>query len=44
MPKFKESKVGKGFAFIEFSSPENAQKAVEMFDNTVPLEFTESMS
>lgn len=44
IPKYAESKVNKGFAFIEFQTPEEAQAAVDMFDNVVPQEFVNSMS
>ena len=36
IPKFKNSKMPKGFAFIEFATEEEASKAVAMFNNTVP--------
>jgi RNA recognition motif-containing protein len=42
IPRFKESRQGKGFAFIEFHTPEEAQTAVEMFNNTVPREFIDA--
>lgn len=39
LPKFKNSKNHKGFAFIEYSTKEEAQKAIEMFNNTIANEF-----
>ena len=44
MPKYKDSKQPKGFAFILFSSPDEAQAAVDAFDNTVPSELVDGMS
>lgn len=44
IPRYPESKVAKGFAFIEFQTPEEAQNAVDLFDNVVPQEFVDSMS
>lgn len=41
LPRFKNSKAIKGFAFIEFSTPEEAKKAVQTFNNVIPLEFIE---
>ena len=36
LPKFKNSDRNKGFAFIEFSTPEETIKAVKMFNGTIP--------
>ena len=44
IPRYQESKLPKGFAFIEFHTPEDAQNAVDLFDNVVPQEFLDSMS
>ena len=42
LPKYSESKLPKGFAFVEFQSPDDAQNAVDMFDNVVPSELVDS--
>ena len=44
IPKYTNSKQSKGFAFILFSSPDEASQAVDMFDNVVPSEFVEALS
>jgi RNA recognition motif-containing protein len=44
MPKYKNGRQSKGFAFIEFSSENDAKEAVKLFDNTIPVEFIEAMS
>ena len=38
IPKYKATKAGKGFAFIEFSSQEEAKAAVEILHNFIPEE------
>jgi RNA recognition motif-containing protein len=38
IPKYKATKTGKGFAFIEYSSMEEAKQAVEIINNFVPEE------
>lgn len=39
MPKYKNSGLSKGFAFVEYSTVEEAQRSIEMFNNTIPQEF-----
>ncbi len=41
LPKYRNSKNGKGYTFIEFSKEEEAQNAINMFNNTIPIEFVE---
>jgi len=38
MPKYTDSKISKGFAFIEFSNEKEAQEAVTKLDNLIPSE------
>ena len=33
--------MSKGFAFIEYSKPDDAKHAIAMFNNVVPLEFVD---
>jgi len=40
MPKFKGNCLSKGFCFVEYSLPDSAEKAVQLFNNCVPEEFT----
>jgi len=40
MPRFKDSKKLKGFAFIEYNSEEEAKRAISMFHNIIPQELT----
>ena len=40
MPKF-GNRINKGYAFIEFATPEQSEKAVKEFNNVVPIEFVE---
>eukprot|EP00347_Sterkiella_histriomuscorum_P018375 403345740 len=40
MPRYPKSGLPKGFAFVEYSSPEEAQHAVEMFNNKIVEELT----
>ena len=44
MPKYKNSSQSKGFAFIQYQSPEEAQTAVDMLENTIPVEFIDAMT
>lgn len=39
MPKFKDGQP-KGFSFVEFATPDTAQNACRMFNNSAPEEFT----
>ena len=42
MPKYKENFTSKGFAFVEFKTENEAKSAIELFDNVVPNEFTDT--
>jgi RNA recognition motif-containing protein len=42
IPKYNNSKLGKGFAFIEYKSEEEAKAAVENLNNFVPEELWNS--
>ena len=42
LPKFKADRVSKGFCFIEYATPEEANTAVSTFNSCVPVEFTDS--
>jgi RNA recognition motif-containing protein len=42
MPKYKDNFTSKGFAFVEFSDEKSAANAIELFNNCIPLEFTDA--
>jgi RNA recognition motif-containing protein len=44
IPKYKESKTSKGFAFIQYQSPQEAQLAVELMNNKILDEFINTMN
>lgn len=44
IPKYKESKTSKGFAFIQYQSPQEAQLAVDLMNNKILDEFINTMN
>jgi RNA recognition motif-containing protein len=44
MPKYKDNFTPKGFAFVEFAEEKSAESAIQMFNNCIPLEFTDAKS
>lgn len=42
MPKFKDNFTSKGFAFIEFATHNDAANAISLFNNCIPIEFTDN--